>query len=114
MKNYKLSRMNKRCEFGVYGDSGKVNPNFGTTIQEFVPSFTVYCGEYTATMIQSETLLGLKVDNTRQIVIRHNPKVNSKQLVHLDGTEYKIININSDDGINTFDVITLTEHQGIG
>ncbi|AMV59951.1 Hypothetical protein ADU69_0273 [Pediococcus damnosus] len=64
-------------------------------------------------MAQAVTLLGLNIENTREIVIRHNDKVTSEQLVHLDDTEYKIINIDSDKGVNTFDVITLQESKGL-
>ncbi|AMV60126.1 Hypothetical protein ADU71_0449 [Pediococcus damnosus] len=64
-------------------------------------------------MAQAVTLLGLNIENTREIVIRHNDKVTSEQLVRLDDTEYKIITIDSDKGVNTFDVITLQESKGL-
>ncbi|KRN62002.1 hypothetical protein IV83_GL000418 [Pediococcus inopinatus] len=64
-------------------------------------------------MAQAVTLLGLNIENNREIVIRHNDKVTSEQLVHLDDTEYKIITIDSDKGVNTFDVITLQESKGL-
>lgn len=111
MKNYKLSRLNQRCEFGTYV-AGKEN-SFGQTVDVYQPDFTVYCGDYSISMAQAVTLLGLNIKNTREIVIRHNNKVTSEQLVHLDNTEYKIINIDSDKGVNTFDVITLQESKGL-
>ncbi|MCG0912177.1 prophage Lp3 protein 11 [Lactiplantibacillus plantarum] len=48
MKNYNLSRLNKRVQFGTV--KSVENPINGTTKQQFVPLFTVWCGEYTLTI----------------------------------------------------------------
>ncbi|MCM2626683.1 head-tail adaptor protein [Lactiplantibacillus plantarum] len=45
MKNYNLNRLNKRVQFGTV--KSVQNPINGTTKQQFVPLFTVWCGEYT-------------------------------------------------------------------
>ncbi|MBU7563059.1 phage head closure protein [Pediococcus ethanolidurans] len=111
MKNYKLSRMNKRCEFGNTV-SGSTN-SFGQKVNVFKADFTVYCGDYTTSMSQAITLQGLNITDTREIVIRHRDDVINEKLVHLDNVEYNIINVVSDDGINTFDIVTLQKVKGI-
>ena len=41
------------------------------------------------------------------IVIRHRDDIDPEMSVRIDGTEYNIKSVDSDPGINTFDVITM-------
>ncbi|WP_353990027.1 phage head closure protein [Pediococcus argentinicus] len=111
MKNYSVSRMKQRVEFGQSEvTSTTVN---GDDIESFVPNFSLWCGDYSLTINQSVNLLGLHVDTERMIVIRHNDNVNDKYLVKLSGVVYQVTSINSDTDVGAFDIIGLKRSQGI-
>lgn len=109
MKKFNISRLNKRVTFGNYGNTGKINPNTGEPIKGFQELQTVWCGNYSMTANQTITLAGLANTGVRMIVIRHNTNVANATLAKVDGTEYSVTAINSDDGVNTFDLVTLTQ-----
>lgn len=112
MKSYNLSRLDSRAEFGT--TKSVMNPNTGANIPTFVAQFTVYCGDVSTSINQSISLLGTDSTQTRMIAVRHNPSINYKQLVHLDNTEYTIVNISSDNSsLNSFDVVTLQYSKGL-
>lgn len=106
MLNYDISRMKSRAEFGTI-KTVEDDTITGST-EYYVPQFTVWCGEYTNTQAQSYDLLGTHIDLDIVIAIRHNPQVNNNRLlVKYDGVQYKIVNINSDDRLNAYDLVTL-------
>lgn len=114
MKTYDVSRMKHRCQFGVYGDSDEINPNTGVPIQQFVPQFSLWFGEYSQTINQQITLTGDNLTDTKMIVVRHNEQVNQQQLVKIGDTLYQVNNVAGDDEVNSFDVITLVRYQKRG
>ncbi|MGX7692067.1 phage head completion protein [Lactiplantibacillus plantarum] len=68
MKNYNLNRLNKRAQFGtVKSVENLIN---GTTKQQFVPLFTVWCGEYTLTVNNTISLTGTTATTDELIVAR--------------------------------------------
>lgn len=110
MLNYDLSRMQHKAEFGTT-KSYKSNSPKGYT-SYYVPDFTVWAGEYTNTQSQTYDNLGTHVDVDLVLAIRHNPKVNDRKiLVCYQGVIYKIMNINSDNRLNAFDLITLQKDK---
>lgn len=110
MLNYDISRMKHKVEFGTI-KSFKAD-NFNGRVEYYVPDFSVWCGEYTSTQTQTYDLLGTHIDVDLTIVIRHNSKVNDRKiLVCYKGTIYQIVNINSDDRLNAFDLVTLKKDK---
>lgn len=111
MLNYDISRMKQRVEFGTY--SYVPDDTLEGGHEEFKPTETVWCGEYTNTQTQTFDNLGTHVNADLVLVIRHNPDVNKKLSAKYKGHEYKIIAINSDDRLNAFDLITLQDKSGV-
>ncbi|MBJ7525554.1 head-tail adaptor protein [Lactobacillus sp. CRM56-2] len=80
------ARMNFRLEFGTQAATGKVNPNTGNPITDFVPQFSLYAGEWSLSFQQR---LALNGDTSQQNV-------------------YQIDDVAYDDGLppDGFDLIT--------
>ena len=112
MKNYNLSRLNKRVQFGtVKTVQNLIN---GTNKQEFVPLFAVWCGDYTLTISNNISLTGTTEMTNQLIVVRHDERITRALLALLNGVTYKVASISSDSDLNSFDVITLTLANGHG
>ena len=112
MKNYNLSRLNKRVEFGtVKTVQNLIN---GTTKQQFVPLFTVWYGEYTLTISNTISLTGTTVTTNELIVVRHDDRITTALEAMLDGVEYKVAGVSSDSEPNAYDIITLIKVNGHG
>lgn len=98
---------NDRVDFGNYKDViNKVNLN-KTSV--FVKSFSRWFGYRQQTLNQQYTLMGNKITNTKLIAIRHDPLVTEQMVAVINGMEYKVISISSDDrsARETFDLLTL-------
>lgn len=112
MKNYNLSRLNKRVQFGtVKTVQNLIN---GTTKQQFVPLFTVWYGQYTLTINNTISLTGTTAATNELIVTRHDERITTALLALLDGITYKVAGISSDSELNAYDVVTLTKVNGHG
>lgn len=112
MKNYNLNRLNKRAQFGtVKSVQNRIN---GTTKKQFVPQFTVWCGEYTLTVSNTIRLTGTTTTTNELIVVRHDSRITTALEVMLGGVEYRVAGISSDDELNAYDVVTLTKVNGHG
>lgn len=112
MKQYNLSRLDKRVQFGtVKSVQNLIN---GTTKQKFVPLFTVWYGEYTLTISNTISLTGTTATTNELIVVRHDDRITTALEAMLDGIEYKIAGISSDSELNAYDVITLAKVNGHG
>lgn len=110
MLNYDLSRMQHKAEFGTTKSYDA--DNFNGYVEYYVPEFSVWAGEYTNTQSQTYSNLGTDINVDLVLAIRHNPKVNdNKLLVCYQGVIYKIMNINSDNRLNAFDLITLEKDK---
>ncbi|MCF1425955.1 phage head closure protein [Lactiplantibacillus plantarum] len=112
MKNYTLNRLNKRVQFGtVKTVQNLIN---GTNKQQFVPMFTVWCGEYTLTVNNTISLTGTTATTDELIVVRHDDRITTTLEAMLDGVEYKVAGVSSDSELNSYDVVTLTKVNGHG
>lgn len=111
MLNYDLSRMKSRVEFGT--TKTVTNPYSGVNESTFVTVMSLWCGEYTNTVSQTYTNLGNNINADIVLAVRHNNKLNKQLQVEYKGKEYKIINIDSDDRLNAFDLITLQSKDGL-
>lgn len=113
MKNYNLSRLNKRVQFGVEKMSG-FNPNTGENITKFSPTFSVWCGEYTLTISNTISLTGTTATTNQLIAVRHDDRITTTLEAILDGVTYRIAGVSSDSEMNAYDVVTLTKVNGHG
>lgn len=111
MLNYDISRMKHKVEF----DTTKTvtNPYSGVNESTTVPVMSLWGGEYTTTLNQTYTNLGNSVNADIVLAVRHNDQLNKQLQVKYKGKEYKIINIDSDDRLNAFDLITLQSKDGL-
>lgn len=108
------SRFNKIALFGTY-NSGIENSNNGQRIPEFKEKFKLKCAPFRRTMNQYFQIEGTKLEDTIVIAVRHNKKIiNDKSIVvKYNGDEYKIIDINPDEGekVIRYDLITLKKRN---
>ncbi|WP_436646551.1 phage head closure protein [Lactiplantibacillus plantarum] len=112
MNKYNLNRLNKRVQFGtVKTVQNLIN---GTEKQQFVPLFTVWCGEYTLTISNTISLTGTTATTNELIAVRHDDRITTTLEAMLDGVEYKVAGVSSDSELNAYDVITLTKVNGHG
>ena len=112
MKNYNLSRLNKLVQFGtVKSVENLIN---GTTKQQFVPLFTVWCGEYTLTISNTISLTGTTATTNQLIAVRHDDRITTALEAILDGVTYRVAGVSSDGELNAYDVVTLTKVNGHG
>jgi SPP1 family predicted phage head-tail adaptor len=112
MKNYNLSRLNKLVQFGtVKSVENLIN---GTTKQQFVPLFTVWCGEYTLTISNTISLTGTTATTNQLIAVRHDDRITTTLEAILDGVTYRVAGVSSDSELNAYDVVTLTKVNGHG
>ncbi|WP_270320921.1 phage head closure protein [Levilactobacillus brevis] len=102
------SRMTFRIAFGHDADTGEVNPNTGTPIQQFSADFSCWAGQWSLNVQQQLTIAGAGITNAVVFFIRHNPAVNETLQVQRGSDLYKIDSISADDGLppDGFDLIT--------
>lgn len=107
-KKINPSRMTFRIDFGHDADTGEVNPNTGTPIQQFSPDFSCWAGQWSLNVQQQLTIAGVGITNAVVFFIRHNPGVNETLQIQRGTDLYKIDSIASDDGLppDGFDLIT--------
>lgn len=116
-KKINPSRMTFRIDFGHDADTGEVNPNTGTPIQQFSPDFSCWAGQWSLNVQQQLTIAGVGITNAVVFFIRHNPDVNETLQIQRGTDLYKIDSIASDDGLppDGFDLITchrvVTKHD---
>lgn len=109
MLNYDITRMKHKVTF----ETVKSHENaMGVNVTAPVKVATVWCGEYNNTMSQTYTNLGTNVKVDLVLVIRHNPSIKNNFKAKYLGQQYDIVNINSDDRLNAFDLITLRQSKG--
>lgn len=102
------SRMTFRISFGHDADTGEINPNTGTPIQQFSADFSCWAGQWSLNVQQQLTIAGAGITNVVVFFIRHNPDVNETLQVQRGSDLYKIDSIAADDGLQNegFDLIT--------
>ncbi|GEO65907.1 phage head closure protein [Levilactobacillus spicheri] len=102
------SRMTFRISFGHDADTGEINPNTGTPIQQFSPDFSCWAGQWSLNVQQQLTIAGAGIINAVVFFIRHNSAVNETLQVQRGSDLYKIDSIAADDGLQNegFDLIT--------
>ncbi|MDD9147350.1 phage head closure protein [Sporolactobacillus sp. CQH2019] len=103
------SRLNQRVTFGV---TQSVENDNGIAEDQFVPSFTVWCGIYNRTLAEKFQVIGTEHSDDTQLIIRHNKDVDDQMFAQLNGDKsvtYQVIDVQPDESPNpvTFDLVTL-------
>lgn len=85
------------------------NKYTGASDNTFVESMTVWFASKTRTLSQQYQLQGTALENSRTIIIRHNPAVEMLGLAVIDGVQYDIVNYSPDETSNIirYDYLTL-------
>lgn len=110
ISDFKPYQFNKKAEFGTVKSKQLEN---GNTIKEFVPELTLHYMNWKRSIAQDNSIYGTDLEDTVMIVIRHNPKVNTKIECRLNGIVYDIVMDNVDDSnlYITYDILTLRERK---
>lgn len=105
------SRLNQRVTFGA---PQSVENDNGIAVDQFVPSFTVWCGIYNRTLAEKFQVIGTEHSDDTQLIIRHNPDVVQEMLAQIKINSdtpitYLVIDVQPDESPNpvTFDLVTL-------
>ena len=110
MLNYDITRMKERATFETV--KSRQTP-MGVNIETPVPVTTVWCGEYSNSQQQTYDNLGTHIQVDLVLIIRHNPNIKQSYKVKYKDQQYEIVNINRDDRLNAFDLITLKQYHGL-
>ncbi len=105
---FKPSDLNKRGQFGEYDTV--INPNTGGEEDGFTASFSRWYAVRTRTMNQTYQIYGTDLQDTIDIVIRHDPSIKPPLLFQdSQSNQYNIVSVSPDDSgaLNAFDILTL-------
>lgn len=111
ISNFRPYQFNKKCELGTI--ENEYLPN-GNKIKQFVPNFTLHFMDWKRSIAQDNSIYGTEFADTKMIVIRHNPKVNTKIQCRIKDVVYDIEMDNVDDSniYITYDILTLKQVNG--
>ena len=107
MATFKPSDFNRKADFGTV--ESVQNPNNGSIKKSFVKQFSLWYASKTRTLNQQYQIQGTALDNTKVIVVRHNPAVEGIKVAQIDGVMYDIVQYSPDESnaIITYDFVTL-------
>lgn len=91
------SRMNRTIKFGTVKSVQNAN---GVSVPTFVPQFNCYCAIFKRTIDQAFTVLGTDKQDNVTVIIRHNINVNNTLRAMLNGLQYQVIDVESDETNN--------------
>ncbi|WP_270319194.1 phage head closure protein [Weissella confusa] len=107
MATFKHSDFNRKADFGTV--ESKQNPNNGSIKKTFVKQFSLWYAPKTRTLSQQYQIQGTALDNTKVIVVRHNPAVEGVKVAQIDDVMYDIVQYSPDESnsIIAYDFVTL-------
>jgi len=107
MAQLNLADFNKKVQLGDI--KTETNEYTGAGFDSFIPAITVWFASKTRTLSQSYQLQGTVLENSRTIIIRHNPAVEKLKLAVIDDVQYDIVNYSPDETSNIirYDYLTL-------
>ncbi len=107
-------QLNKRADLGTSKDGR--NPNTGNILKVFNKQFSRFCAVRTRTMNQTYQLTNFNMQDTVDLVFRHDPLIQSLLKVQLDGIVYDIVSISPDESFNLdpYDIVTVRKNTQIG
>lgn len=103
----KAADFNRKVAFGTV--ESKQNPNNGSIKKTFAKQFSVWCAPKLRTLNQQYQIQGTALDNTKVIVVRHNPAIESIKVAQIDSVMYDIVQYSPDESnsIIAYDFVTL-------
>lgn len=107
MTTFKPSDFNHKANFGTV--KTVQNPDNGSMKKTFVKAFSLWYAPKTRTLNQQYQLQGTSLENTKVIVVRHNPEVEAIKAVQIGDTMYDLVGYSPDESntYNTYDFVTL-------
>lgn len=107
MAMFKPSDFNHKAYFGTV--ESKQNPDNGSIKKTFVKQFSLWYASKTRTLNQQYQIQGTALDNTKVIVVRHNPAVEGVKVAQIDSVMYDIVQYSPDESnaIIAYDFVTL-------
>lgn len=107
MVQLNLADFKKKVQLGDI--KTETNEYTGAGYDKFVPALTVWFASKTRTLSQSYQLQGTTLENSRTIIIRHNPAVEELKAAVIDNVQYDIVNYSPDETSNIirYDYLTL-------
>ncbi|KGH57007.1 phage head closure protein [Oenococcus oeni] len=105
---FKPSDLNKRGQFGSV--ETVTNPNTGSSTRQFVASFSRWYAVRTRTMNQTYQIYGTDLQDTVDIVVRHDPSIKPPLLFQdSQSNQYNIVSVSPGEtsNPNAFDILTL-------
>lgn len=108
------SMFNKKVEFGTI--QNVANDNTGDYDSKFVSQFNLWCYPQKRTLTQQYQLLGIQLEDTTVLIVRHNPSITKQLKVKYADRYYNILNISSDDSLNymAYDYLTVKLINKVG
>lgn len=99
--------LNRRANFGTV--QTVQNPDNGSMKKTFVKAFSLWYASKTRTLNQQYQIQGTALENTKVIIVRHNPKVEAIKVVQIDDVMYDLVSYSPDESnnYNTYDFVTL-------
>lgn len=107
MATFKPSDFNRKVDFGTV--VSRQNPNNGSIKKTFVKQFSLWYAPKTRTLNQQYQIQGTALDNTKVIVVRHNPAVEGIKVAQINGEMFDIVQYSPDESnaIIAYDFVTL-------
>ena len=107
MATFKPSDFNKKVTFGTV--KTVQNPDNGSMKKTFVKAFSLWYASKTRTLNQQYQIQGTSLENTKVIVVRHNPEVEVIKMVQIGDVMYDLVGYSPDESnnYNTYDFVTL-------
>lgn len=111
MATPKPSDFNKRVAFGLT-ESVK-NTNTGSIRKQFVEKLKLWYAPKTRTLNQQYQLQGTSLENTKVIIVRHNPELEAYTLAKIGDVQYDIASISPDETNKAvaYDYVTLKRSE---
>ncbi|RZQ57940.1 phage head closure protein [Weissella paramesenteroides] len=99
--------LNRRADFGTV--QTVQNPDNGSMKKTFVKAFSLWYASKTRTLNQQYQIQGTALENTKVIIVRHNPKVEAIKAVQIGDVMYDLVSYSPDESnnYNTYDFVTL-------
>lgn len=99
--------LNRRADFGTV--QTVQNPDNGSMKKPFVKAFSLWYASKTRTLNQQYQIQGTALENTKVIIVRHNPKVEAIKAVQIGDVMYDLVSYSPDESnnYNTYDFVTL-------
>lgn len=107
MATFKPSDFNHKADFGTV--KTVQNPDNGSMKKTFVKAFSLWYAPKTRTLNQQYQIQGTALENTKVIVVRHNPAVEAIKAVQIGDVMYDLVGYSPDESnnYNTYDFVTL-------